>query len=76
MGIEGTVPPDIATDIAVHAALATGIHGVGASTVESVAGSQSKVDAHKDLATGVHGAGSDTLATNGMAIIWAIVFGG
>ena len=52
-----------ATEIGTHAALATGIHGVGASTVESVSGSQGKVDAHKDLTTGVHGAGASTLAT-------------
>lgn len=33
------------SDITTHAALATGIHGVGASTVESVAGSAAKVAA-------------------------------
>jgi hypothetical protein len=37
-----------------HKDATTGVHGVGASTVESAAGSQAKVDAHKDLATGVH----------------------
>jgi hypothetical protein len=39
-----------------HAQLATGIHGVGASTVESASGAQAKVNAHKDATTGVHGA--------------------
>lgn len=53
---------DWAADIATHAALTTGIHGVGASTVESVSGSQAKVDAHKDLTTGVHGVGAGTIA--------------
>ncbi len=28
-----------------HATLTTGIHGVGASTIESIAGAQAKVDA-------------------------------
>src|SRR3990167_1066928 len=41
---------DWAADIATHAALATGIHGVGASTVESVSGSQDKVDTHAGAA--------------------------
>jgi len=36
----------------------------------------SLIAAHAALDTGVHGAGTDTLATNGTAIIWAIVFGG
>lgn len=53
---------DWATDIATHAALATGIHGVGASTVESVSGSQDKVDTHAVLTTGVHGVGAGTVA--------------
>ncbi len=48
--------------VGAHEVKTTGIHGVGASTVESAAGSQAKVDAHKDLATGVHGAGSNYLA--------------
>jgi hypothetical protein len=48
--------------LATHKNLATGIHGVGGSTVESVSGSQAKVDAHKDLATGVHGVGAGTIA--------------
>jgi hypothetical protein len=38
-----------------HAQLATGIHGVGASTVESASGAQAKVNTHKDATTGVHG---------------------
>jgi len=69
---DGVVASDIATkgqvdtvggNLTTHAATTTGIHGVGASTVESVAGSQAKVDAHKDLTTGVHGAGASTLET-------------
>ena len=34
---------------AAHVAAATGIHGVGASTVESIAGAQAKVDSHAGL---------------------------
>lgn len=36
---------DWATDIATHAGLTTGVHGAGVSTLETVAGSQAKVDA-------------------------------
>lgn len=53
--------------VPVHSALATGIHGVGASTVESVAGSQAKVDAHKDLTTGVHGVGAGAVVGTTLA---------
>ena len=53
----------VGTNLTNHVAATTGIHGVGASTVESIAGSQAKVDAHKDLTTGVHGAGASTLET-------------
>lgn len=35
-----------AGEIAVHAALDTGVHGVGASTVESASGAQTKVNTH------------------------------
>jgi hypothetical protein len=45
-----------------HKDQATGVHGVGGSTVESASGSQAKVDAHKDLTTGVHGVGAGTIA--------------
>lgn len=41
--------------VATHAALTTGVHGVGASTVESVAGSTSKVSTHAALTANVHG---------------------
>jgi len=44
-----------------HKDVATGVHGVGGSTVESVSGSQAKVDAHKDLTTGAHGISSPLL---------------
>lgn len=36
--------------VATHAALTTGVHGVGASDVESMTGAQAKVDAHRDVA--------------------------
>lgn len=45
-----------------HKDVATAVHGVGGSTIESVSGSQAKVDAHKDLATGAHGVGSNHIA--------------
>ena len=56
--------PDFATEAALasHATAATGIHGVGASTVESASGSQSKVDTHAAATTGVHGVGSAYIA--------------
>src|SRR3972149_547592 len=43
--------PDFASEgaLAAVAAATTGIHGVGASTVESASGSQSKVDTHAAL---------------------------
>jgi hypothetical protein len=53
--------PSVAADIARkdtvdgHAAATTGVHGVGASTVESAAGAQAKVDAHANQ-TAAHGA--------------------
>ena len=50
--VDGTTERDAA--IAVHDALTTGTHGVGASTVESTAGSQSKVDTHA-ADTSTHG---------------------
>ena len=52
-----------------HKDVATGVHGVGGSTVESIAGSQAKVDAHKVLTTGVHGAGGNTLWHGGLTNI-------
>jgi len=58
--IDGVTERDSA--ISTHAALATGIHGVGASTVESIAGSQSKVDTHGALTT-AHGAVSAPTAS-------------
>lgn len=48
-----------------HAAATTGVHGVGASTVESVSGAQTKantaVSTHNALATGVHGVSSGNI---------------
>ncbi len=51
------------SSVSAHAALTTGIHGAGASTIETITGSQAKVDTHKDLTTGVHGAGVSTIET-------------
>jgi hypothetical protein len=44
--------------VSTHAGIATGVHGVGVSTVESASGSQSKVDTHAALTTGIHGLSS------------------
>ncbi len=46
-----------------HAEIATGIHGVGASTIESISGSQAKVDVHENLATAVHGISGAVVGT-------------
>jgi hypothetical protein len=37
-----------------HAALTSGIHGAGASTLETITGAQAKVNTHATLTTGVH----------------------
>jgi len=67
---DGVVASDIATkgqvdtvggNLTAHAALTTGVHGVGASTVESASGAQAKVDNHNGLTTGVHGVGASTV---------------
>ncbi len=67
---DGVAASDIATkgqvdavssSLASHATSTTGIHGVGASTIESVSGSQTKVDTHSALTTGVHGVGASTV---------------
>jgi len=44
-----------------HKDTATGVHGVGGSTVESASGSQSKVDTHGALTTAIHGVGGSTI---------------
>lgn len=44
-----------ADPVPVHAAITTGIHGVGASVIESTAGSATKVTTHSNLTTLVHG---------------------
>lgn len=41
--------------VSTHSALSTGVHGVGISTVESITGSQAKVDTHA-ASTTTHGA--------------------
>jgi len=45
-----------------HISASTGVHGVGASTVESTAGSQAKVDTHAAL-TAAHGATGAVVGT-------------
>lgn len=57
---------DWAADIATHAGLTTGVHGAGASTVETVAGSQAKVDARLSAAnaTDLTDGGATTLHTH------------
>lgn len=54
------------TDSAVstHAALTTGVHGVGASTVASSAEVDADVAAHAALTTGVHGVDGSTVASS------------
>jgi len=44
-----------------HEGKITGVHGVGTSNVESVAGSQSKVNTHEGKITGVHGVGTSNV---------------
>ena len=41
--------------VATHAALGTGVHGVGASSIESIAGSAGKVSTHAEITSSVHG---------------------
>lgn len=57
--VDSATSLELETAIAVHAALTTGVHGVAASTVASVA----NITTHAALDTGVHGAGASTLAT-------------
>lgn len=52
----------VQTDLDTHKTTTTGIHGVAASTIESVAGSQSKVDTHAAL-TATHGATGAVVGT-------------
>ncbi|MBT9156770.1 MAG: hypothetical protein DDT37_01759 [Firmicutes bacterium] len=61
--VDGAVAADIATrgQVDTHAALTTGTHGVGVSTVESVTGAQARVDAHAGTTTGTHGVGASTV---------------
>ena len=40
------------SSVGTHAALTTGVHGAGASTIETIAGSQSKVDTYAALTPG------------------------
>lgn len=48
-----------------HASATTGIHGVGASTVESAAGAQAKVDAHATDPTAAHAAAAISVTPTG-----------
>jgi hypothetical protein len=57
------VGAEAAGTTAAHAALTTGVHGVGAGTVASEGYADSAVSTHAALTTGVHGAGASTLAT-------------
>ena len=52
------VQNEVTADIAVHAGLATGVHGAGASTVATTA----NISTHAGLSTGVHGVGGGTVA--------------
>lgn len=54
-------PKTTLTATKAHMDANTGVHGVGASTVESVAGSQSKVDTH-EAKTATHGATASATA--------------
>ncbi|MES2970914.1 MAG: hypothetical protein V4702_01160 [Patescibacteria group bacterium] len=49
------------TELSNHATATTGIHGVGASSVESTSGSQAKVDTHNSDTTSVHGVADTSL---------------
>ncbi len=49
---------ELETAIAVHAALTTGVHGAGASTLATAA----DITTHAALTTGVHGVGAGTVA--------------
>ena len=49
------IKADYDSGIGTHSVLSTGIHGVGISTVESIAGSQAKVDTHAAITSSVHG---------------------
>lgn len=51
--------------VATHSVISTGVHGVGASTVESTSGAASKVTAHSDDTTGVHGVIGHAVASVG-----------
>lgn len=53
---------DAGTQIATHAAVTTGIHGVGTSLIASTAQITSAMTTHAALTTGVHGAGTSLLA--------------
>jgi len=50
-----------ADPVPAHAALDTGIHGVGASTIDSVADRNTAITNHAALDTGIHGVGASTI---------------
>lgn len=63
----------------VHRDAATGVHGVGASTVESASGAQAKVDAHANLTTNPHAvtaAQADAVALAGDTMTGALTLPG
>lgn len=53
-----TAAADVDADVVTHAALTTGVHGVGGSTVAKI----TDVSDHSALTTGVHGVGAGTIA--------------
>lgn len=63
LGADSKVPDANSQVASTHPTATTGVHGVGASTVESASGSQSKVDTHAALETGIHGVGASTVAS-------------
>ncbi len=62
LGADSKVPDGNSQVPSTHPTATTGVHGVGASTVESVSGSQGKVDTHAAL-TATHGATGAVVGT-------------
>jgi hypothetical protein len=58
-----TSATELATAVSDHAALTTGVHGAGASTLATVANIATAVSDHAGLGTGVHGVGASTVAS-------------
>ena len=62
LGADSKVPDAESQVASTHPAATTAVHGVGASTVESASGSQTKVDTHAAL-TATHGATGAVVGT-------------